>query len=88
MTSGFSADLAAARATRPDDSVVAVIEPEREAEVEPVATVAAEAPPPPAARLEKISTAVRLTRQALDAWASVIGPTSERENADPSADAF
>jgi hypothetical protein len=71
MTSGFSADLASARLATPVEEKVAAVEPEPD----PASEVEAE----PASRLDRISTAVRLTRQAVDAWASLIQPTAERE---------
>ncbi len=42
----------------------------------------------PTSRLEKISTAVRLTRQAVDAWASIIQPTPDPVTLDGSGDSL
>jgi hypothetical protein len=72
MASGFSADLALMRSKPPVEEVLPSVEPQSVQE----------------SRLERLSTAVRLTKQAVDAWASVVQPTSERVVVEESGDSL
>jgi len=83
MASEFSTDLALP-ATKPVESVAASAEPEPEF-VPEVTTV----PTLPDPRTERITEAVRLTRQAVGAWASLIQATADRSpGEDGSVDSF
>jgi hypothetical protein len=93
MASGFSADLALMEESKPPvEEAVASVEPTPEGPAAGVASPepapAAEILAPPISRLERISTAVRLTRQAVDAWASIIQPTADREYEDGPGDSL
>ncbi len=77
MASGFSADLGSMKSRPPVGVASALVEPRTEPEADPAPSVAGD-PIAQDSRLEKISTAVRLTRQAVDAWASLIQPTSDQ----------
>jgi hypothetical protein len=73
MASGFAADLASMKSKPTVETALASVEPEGEPTPEVAAAPTAQAPP-----IERISEAVRLTRQAVDAWASLIQPTADR----------
>ncbi len=69
-TTRFAGDLAANRSEAPAANPAVAAEPAREvASVEPEES--------PSDRAERVEAALRLTRQAVDAWASLIRPPPE-----------
>jgi hypothetical protein len=79
MASGFSSDLASIGTKPPGEGNLASIEPQAApASAVAVAPAGAEASTPQELTLERLATAVRLTKQAVDAWASVIQPAADR----------
>lgn len=70
MVSRFSGDLAANHPETPAANPAVSAEPSRE-------VASAEPEESASDRAERVEAALRLTRQAVDAWASLIRPTSE-----------
>jgi hypothetical protein len=84
MASEFSTDLASIKSKPAVESALASSEPEGDPSPEVAVPPAAQAP-----RTERISEAVRLTKQAVDAWASLIQPAADRSmGGDEPVDSF
>jgi hypothetical protein len=77
MASDFASDLASIGSKPSDQGILASVEPQA-GPASAVAPAVAEASSPQESTLHRLSTAVRLTKQAVDAWVSVIQPTAVR----------
>jgi hypothetical protein len=89
MASAFSSDLALNVPRAPVEEAVASIKPQADlAPAVAAVPVVVEPQAPQESTLERISTAVRLTKQAVDAWASLVQPTTERIVIEDPVDSF
>jgi hypothetical protein len=102
MAKDFTADLASINEPRPAEEAIATVEPFREMpeaapspspSPAPAIESVVEARPEPVvspatSRVEKISTALRLTRQAMSAWAALIQPSVVEVAGEEQTDVF